>query len=484
MLRPEEKRLVFGRIAYAPSPEQWAVHEDTSLVRLVAGGERAGKSRLAGAEVTAHAADGDLFWLLGKDYGAARGEFSHIADDFTRLDAIERGGLSQPDEGRWTMHLKGGIEITTVSADDPLKIATKAPAGIVLCEAGQHEYTTFLRAYARTAEGRARGEGWLLLAGTFEKSRAWYRELYNRGQGINEFGLRSHSLPTWSNRAVFPGGRQDPAVLAMETGLPPDVFLERFAGIPAAREGTVFPEFQHTAHVMPLGFGPVETALRSAEGWVLPETEPLEVWVDPGYAGGYAVLFVCIVGGLAFVVDEIFAKGKTGERIILEAQAKRSLWQRVTGGVMDIAGSQHHAMASQWELWQKLAGINLRMNRVPIADGIARHRTFLVDPYTMQPRIFFDPKCENAIWEHTDGYRYPDTSPNRDSRELPIDRDNHACKAIAYGLVARFGYVDGERIEAKAKPPESEIERLMREEREEQTWQDLHSDAYDAAWLD
>lgn len=464
MLTSTEKRAVFEKLGYAPSPEQWKVHADTSLVRLVAGGERAGKSRLAAAEATANAMDGDLFWLIGKDYASARGEFQHCADDFTRLDAIERNGLSQPDQGQWTMHLKGGIEIMTVSADDPLKIATRAPAGIVLAEAGQLEFTTFLRAFARTAEGRARGNGWLLLAGTFEKSRLWYRELFQIGRGVNQYGLRSHSLPTWSNRAVFPGGREDPAIKAMEAALSADLFAERFAGVPAAREGIVFPEFRETTHVRPIVFGPVETDMPTEEGWILPDKAPLEVWIDPGYAGGYAVEFVCIVGGRAYVADEIFAKGKTGEEVILEAQSKRGLWGRVESGVIDIAGSQHHAMKSQWELWRHLAGLNLRMNAVPIADGIARHRTFLMDPFTKTPRLYFDPKCKNAIWEHSEGYRYPDGTPtNRDVRELPIDRDNHACKAIAYGLVARFGYVDGDRPREAKRQPETELQRMRRE---------------------
>lgn len=464
MLTPDEKRVIFGKVGYEPSPEQWAVHEDPALVRLVAGGERAGKSRLAAAEVTAHHIDGALFWLIAKDYSSARGEFSHLVDDFTKLEAIERNGLSMPDQGAWTMHLRSGVEITTVSADDPLKIATKAPAGIVLCEAGQLEFSTFLRAWTRTAEGRARGEGWLLLAGTFEKSRLWYRELFHKGQQpLNEYGLRSHSLPTWSNRAVFPGGREDPAIQAYEAGLGPDVFAERFGGVPAAREGVVFPEFRETTHVMPLRFGPVETDMRDEAGWVLPEKAPLEVWIDPGYAGGYAVEFVCIQGGRVYVVDEIFAQGKTGQEVILEAQSKR-IWDRVQRGVIDIAGSQHHAMKSQYELWQHMAGLSLSMNAVPIADGINRHRTFLVDPFTKTPRIYFDPRAKNAIWEHSEGYRYHDGSPvNRDARELPIDAHNHACKAIAYGLVARFGYVDGDRPREVRRPVETELQRWRRE---------------------
>jgi hypothetical protein len=449
VLRPDDKRLVFDRIGYKPSPEQQAVHDDTSLVRLVAGGERAGKSRLAAAEVMGNSPDGSLFWLLGRDYAGARGEFSYCVEDAQKLNAIERNGLSMPDEGRWTMRLKGGIEISTFSADDPLKIATKAPSGIVLCEAGQHDFSTFMRVFARTAEGRAKGEGWLLLAGTFERAQRWYAELHRKGRGPNEFGLRSHSLSTWSNLAAFPGGRTDPAIKAMEAALPPDSFMERFGGVPAVNEGVVFREFEITTHVKPIRFGPVETDMRDGEGWVLPERAPIEIWVDPGYAGAYAVLFVCIQGGRVFVVDEVYAKGKTGEQVILEVQSKRHLWDRTTAGVIDVAAKQHHAMASQIEVWQRVTGLYLQSQPVAVPDGILRHRTFLNDPFTQTPRIFFDPKCKNTIWEHSEGYRYADVKPNRDTRERPIDTNNHSCKAIAYGLIARFGFIDqGRQVEA------------------------------------
>jgi hypothetical protein len=259
MLSSAEKALVFDRIGYAPSLEQQAVHDDPSLVRLVAGGERGGKSRLAAAEVTANAADGALFWLIGKDYAAARGEFEHCLKDFQKLDAIERNGVSMPDKGGWSMHLKGGIEIATFSADDPLKIATKAPSGIVLCEAGQHDFATFLRVFAGTAEGRARGEGWLLLAGTFEKGQRWYSELYRKGQGPNEYELRSHSLPSWSNLALYPGGRDNPSIKSIEAGLSVDMFRERFGGEPVAHEDQVFRGESIEKCIGPLG---------QPDGWV------------------------------------------------------------------------------------------------------------------------------------------------------------------------------------------------------------------------
>lgn len=53
-------------------------------------------------------------------------------------------------------------------------------------------------------------------------------------------GRRSWALPTWTNRAVFPGGREDPAIKAIEGGLSPEMFAERIGGSPIAHEDQVF----------------------------------------------------------------------------------------------------------------------------------------------------------------------------------------------------------------------------------------------------
>lgn len=458
MLKPDEKREVFTRVGYKPSDAQAAIHFDTSLVKLVAGGERGGKSRFGGAEIVGNAPDSRLIWIVGPDYEQARPEFMYALADLERLDAIER--LSVPAQGQLQMWLRGGIRIVTKTGEEAMKLASEAPDGILMVEAAQQPYQNFEKLFARTAEARAHGEGWLTLIGTFEKALRWYADMFRLGSGPNLFGLRSFSLPTWSNLKAFPGGREDPALKAMEAALSPEVFRERFGGEPAPPAGVVFKEFSEPIHVVPIAFGNTQEPARTPEGWLLPSDSDLEVWVDPGYAGAYAVEFVSIHGGLVFLVDEVYAVGKVGQQVIMAAQAKRDLWERVRGGTMDIAGKQHQAMESQWELWQRLAGFALRMDAVPIVDGIQRHRTFLVDPFSMAPRIFHDPKCRGAIGEYG-LYKYPDEKPNRDERELPIDANNHAMKAIAYGLVSRFGYVDGRK--PRKQRGETELERLTRE---------------------
>lgn len=435
-----EKLTAFESWGYFPNETQRAIHADPSLCKLVAGGERGGKSFVTGNEVAAHAVSGcSLIWIVGPDYEQTHAEFDYAHEALSKIGAVSY--VSRPRMGSWEMRLLNGCVIQTKTGEEVMKLASKAPDFIAMVEAAQQSWDNFQKLYNRTAEARTKGLGELFASGTFESSLGWYAEKYGEFQGPNQYGARSFSLPTWSNTRLFPGGRQDAVILAIEAANPPDLFMERFGGVPTPPAGIVFREFRHSVHVVPCRFGKTETAVRDEQGWLLPETGELEVWTDPGYAGAYAVLFVAVVGPLVFHVDEVYAKGKVGEAVIQEAMAKRDLFSRVKRGVIDIAGRQHNAMESQVELWHALTGLSMQSNAVPIADGISRHRTFLSDPRTMAPRLFHDPKCKGTIGEYG-LYRYPEAGENRDEREVPIDANNHSMKAIAYGLYHRFGYVE------------------------------------------
>src|SRR5690606_39648731 len=67
----------------------------------------------------------------------------------------------------------------------------------------------------------------IFFSGTFEGAYGWYADLWNRWQGPNDDGGKSFSLPTWTNRAVYPGGREDPEIKRQESLMPPDLFQER-----------------------------------------------------------------------------------------------------------------------------------------------------------------------------------------------------------------------------------------------------------------
>lgn len=416
------RRAIWRRSGYEPGPEQLAAHLDPARFKLVAGGERAGKSRFSAEELLCWltvSGPGSPYWIVGPDYEQARAEFIHLREGLERTGLLA-GTPSMPKNGQWSLKTQLGAEVVTKSSVEVLALASIAPRGVLMVEAAQQPYEVYLRLRGRVSEHR----GPLVMSGTFEGSLGWYPEHWQRWQAANPEGGRSFSLPTWSNRAIFPGGRRDPEILALEAAYPEDLFMERLGAVPCPPATLVFREFSHAEHVRPCPFRP---------------ERPVQLWVDPGYAGAYAVLAVQIEHGVVEVIDEVYGRGLVAQEVIARCQAK-PWWAKVRYAVIDVAGLQHQGMESHAELWQRVAGVTVHAQRVGIADGILRHRTFLRDPASGQPRLYHDPRCKSTIAEYG-LYKYPDIKENRPEREEPIDRDNHAMKAIAYGLVANFGLV-------------------------------------------
>ncbi len=429
---------LWGKCNYKPSPEQRVAHLDEHRAKLVAGGERAGKSRWTAQEIHDWlwaSADGEV-WIVGPTYDLARGDFLHALQISATSQILSPDSQSVPKSGQCSFTTRKGVRVVTRTSQDPETLAGIAPLGVAMVEAAQHSLEVYARLRGRVAETR----GPLLLSGTFEGSLGWYPEMWQRWQAENPDGGRSFSLPTWSNTAIFPGGRNDPEIKALEASLTEDVFSERYAAVPMPPRTLVFREFAHITHVR----------LCPHKG------EPLQLWVDPGYAGAYAVLAVQIdrdtTPPTVEIIDEVYRQGMVSEDIIRECQG-RPWWGDVKLVVMDIAGRQHHATQSHYEIWRRVAGLTPVGRSVPIADGIQRHRTFLVCPEDKQPRLYHDPRCKGTIREYG-LYKYNEVKENRPQREEPIDANNHAMKAIAYGLVYNFGFATAKMIE----PPEVRVQ--------------------------
>jgi len=429
----EAQGEIFRLCGYTPNREQRMVHEDTSRVKLVAGGERAGKSLSASMELishwaldmVAHKKKNALYWLIGRDYEGCRGEWEHLVRNFMKLELLAVAPTKDIDPGE--MILQDGTRILTKSSKYPEKIAVMAPDGILLCEAAQIDYDVFLRARGRLAEKR----GWLVMSGTFEQERyiSWYRELYELGQSQNILELKSFSMPTWGNLITFPGGRNDSEILAQERGMTAERFTERFGGIPCPVTGRVMTDFANAIHVREYPFNP---------------NLPVEIAVDPGYAGAYAILAIQDYGEHLVIFDEIYVQGVVTEDIILMVK-KKPWWGAVIGGAIDIAGRQHQAMEAPVEIWLKRANISLRSKKMRIEDGIDLLRThFKQHPVTGKPGVMIDPRCCGIIAECGGGKSPVEDGGMwmRDKNTLkPLDKNNHALKALAYYLVDKFGYV-------------------------------------------
>lgn len=409
-------------------------------MKLVAGGERAGKSRLSAIEpllyILEHADKPDkLIWIVGGVYELAKPEFAYLYADLQKLGLAKKSYL--PRQG--SQEVQGpGFRVLTKSSDDVLRLAAEAPDFVLMVEAAQQTLEVLLRLRGRIAEKR----GFLIASGTFEGSLGWMPEFWRKWRFPNNDGGISFSVPTWSNTVIFPGGRQDPEILKLEASYPPDLFLERFGAEPCPPSTLVFPEFRWEIH----------TKNNIVPDWETFQGE-IELAIDPGYNNPYAVLAMFRSWDCVYCVDEIYRRRCLGEEIINIAK-ERPWWPHVTGGVIDVAGRAHAAQKSQIEIWEEQTHLQLRSQFVPIEDGITRYKSFLEAPgFSSEylsglpgPRIFYDRTfCPSSIAEHGK-YRYRDIKEGRVTSEKPIDANNHSLKAAWYYLVDVFGYTPSLRF--------------------------------------
>jgi len=437
-MREDTIQALFKALKYIPTAAQAPVHESDARLKLIGGADRSGKSLCNAMELIKNwylsdwenpESDPKIYWLIARDYEGTRGEWNHLLEKFSQLGVLAKVPSRNIDPG--SMYLKGGTiehpvisQIVTKSGQHPERISTTAPDGVLTCEAAQLEYEIYLRLLGRVAEKR----GWISMAGSFEGEGGWYPEFFTRWQSYNEEGGKSFSIPMWSNIPKFPGGRNDPEVLRLETLLTTDQFNERCGGIPSVPSGRVIQEFGNKTHVGDYPFDP--------------DLE-VELAIDPGYAGAYAVEAVQKWGEQHVIIDEIYLQGYITQDII-EICKQKEWWSAVSGGAIDIAAKQHQATEAPIEIWRNKANLSFMMTKVGIEDGIDMLRTYLKpNPITNKPLILVDSKCKGFISE-CGGCKSPveggGTWMRDKNTQKPIDKNDHAVKAFYYFLVNKFGY--------------------------------------------
>ena len=443
---PPDMEFLFERLEYAPNSDMQArILACQKRFILVQGGEQGGKSLTLEKKTVSlifellHTIDTVLVWLVAADYERTRPEFEYLVEDFVKLFGINNVTASKRvDPGYIEITLKGHskprIKIETKSAKDPRTLYGYAPNIILGCEASQLDLETYNRLQGRAAPRR----GYLLLGGTLESSLGWYPQLYDAWEhGTKD--EQSFRLPSYLNIELYPGGIDDPEIQRLKANSSDDFFLERIEGQAVPPTGLVFKEFRVDIHVRDIEYMP---------------GIPIHLWVDPGYAGAYAVMAAHIINGQVQFFDSIYEQGLVTEEIC-QIVAEKPWFKDVKHGVMDIAGLQHQAMPAPVEIWlakpPKGIGLYMSTNRVLINDGIERLKGFLKpNPLTNQPKIVIAPHCKGILSEfgavpnpfdgQTRAYRWKTDREGNIVGDVPDDRHNHGIKAVIYGLIENFGY--------------------------------------------
>lgn len=443
-----ERQLNFQRIIWAytgfePNPEQWEIISHPARYKQIAGGVGAGKSLLLARMADAYTvtADNGLGWIVAPDYDQATICFDYLFLAYNELGLVEES--STPSRGPRSMRVNvlGNIFTwVTKSAMDEVALASRRPHVILSDETAQMPGTILNKFRERAAENRAP----VIMAGTFETSLGWYADNFERWQSSNPEGGKSFSLPTWSNVKKYPGGRNDPEILANEKSMPPELFLERFGGVPCKPAGLVFKEFDRKTHVKPL------VDLYNPD-------LPVELWCDPA-THTYPVLFVQLhEGGRVHVLDEIYAKDRIGQQVIPEV-VKNRFWKQVQKGVMDISGSYRQgANKSQVEVWadelkkRNEHGIEWQYTKIHRAsdwyDAIhlrlwseADGKPLLLFADHLRDDVSADGNANGVIGE-LKTHRWPDRNERASLPGRPVKRNEDALSAIGCGLLVHFGPV-------------------------------------------
>jgi hypothetical protein len=423
---------------------------------LICGGERAGKSFTSVAMAMLRMGpeydeDGNYtkrtYWIVGPDYAQARAEFGYIFDALMKGGLVDHYSMPEVKTQPWIVRTTYGVTIETRTSSDISKLASFTIHGALMVEAAQQSPEVWLKLRGRVSQTR----GWVILSGTLERGLQWYASLLRRWRGDNADGGRSFSLPTWSNTAVYPGGRNDPEIKALERTFPYDLFMERYGAEAHIQHGLVIPEYDPALHVRHLQLA------RGDDGAPL----PVNLAVDPAQHT-YAVLFIQKIGPYAHVLDAVYEKNRVAQDVILKVK-ESPYWEYVdrrNGNVIDIAGTQKHANKSQVEIWQDEVGVSFASKTIPESVSIQTVRFRMGKNNSFgEPLVYFnsslpdpDPLPDGSAAHFLSEFglwRWPDRNPNQNVPAKPIDRANDGIKALAYWLVHTYGPVEMRKRKAR-----------------------------------
>jgi hypothetical protein len=437
------RTLVWQSVNFEPYAEQWEIINHPARYKQIAGGVGAGKSLLlAYMGVSYSLIENGLGWIVAPDYDQATICFDYLFQAFADLGLVEDS--STPSRGPRSMRLNIlGLTFTwvTKSAMDEVALASRRPHVVLSDETAQMPGTILNKFRERAAENRAP----VIMAGTFETSLGWYADNFERWQGSNPEGGKSFSLPTWTNIKKYPGGRRDPEILANERSMPPELFQERFGGVPCKPSGLVFKEFDRKTHCKPV-----------AELYE-PGLE-VELLIDPA-THTYPALFVQRHDdGTVAVLDEIYSKNVIGQQVIPKVVEHPYWKESCSRGVMDISGTRRQgANKSQVEVWadelQKLKQHPIEWEYTRIFNALDWYNALHLRLWSEQdgkPLLLFADHLRddisadgsaNGIIGELKTHRWPDRSERASLPGRPVKRNEDALSALGYYLLVRFGPV-------------------------------------------
>lgn len=433
MLLPGEGKIFrkdawFEQTGYTPHPGQRVVHYNSTRNRVLSNGRRWGKSFFGAKEIECMAfvrnwrGEPMRGWIVGPEYTDAEKEFRILYDTFKKLgiDTISSKFLNNTENGNMHIATNWGFDVQCRSARHPESLVGEGLDFVLLAEAGRHKRFTFTE-YIRPALSDKRGIS--IMSGVPEDASetALLYWAYQRGQDPEKQQWKSWRMPSWTNTAVFPGGRNDPEIIEAADDLTEDEFRRQYGGEFILKRGRVMKEWDDDKHV---GSYPYNY------DW------PLFAAVDFGYTNDWVLLWIQVdpMTRNVYVIGEHRWRLRDSEDIARNEIAHMTLLQKCQAIYVDPSSPDDAAILRRHlkvPTKNNTGGeINLRLQL--IRSALKLRPDHLPDEHPEKlPGLVVDKSCKQLIWEMREGYRWPENhSDLRNNSEIPLDTNNHGPEAL------------------------------------------------------
>lgn len=432
-----DKAEYFRQIGYEPhSAGQLSYHTSTARFRVPVCGRRYGKSLMSGKDVQTKLFISDKkYWIVGPTYDLGDKEFRVVWDDL-----IVKKQLGRDKRVRKAYNKRSGdmyiefpwrTRIEVRSAEHPDGLVGEGLDGVIMSEAAKHKRETWER-YIRPALADRRG--WADFPTTPEGYN-WLYELWQFGQNPELVDYQSWKFPTWENRIIFPGGREDPEIVILAKTTTPEWFMQEIGADFASFVGRIYGEFEEGVHVRNHRYHPE---------W------PNYLTFDWGYVNPLAAIeFQVDPMDNVYVWREHYKPYQRVEDHCDELKRR----DQPDGYHLDMAfGDAADPEAAATVSAKLVACVALPEAKQNWRQGVDLVKTFLkqyqtgeMDEYgtpEVHPKLYVDPSCSNLIREFN-GYRAVDVSKRSAPREsgqvgAAQRQDDHALDALRYGLMHLF----------------------------------------------
>ncbi len=283
-MNESQKRALFKRLKYEPhSDDQWDCHLDETRFKIVTCGRRWGKSTFGGNELTTAMLDVDkpegYYWIVGPDYSLGEKEFRIVYHNLVnKLDLGPKIKKSyNVKQGDMNIRMPWGTVLEVKSAERKDRLVGEGLDGVLMAEAARHSKDTWEEFIEPALLDK---RGWATFVST-PRGYNWYQGLHMMGQLPDFEDYKTWHLPTWTNKASFPLGLDDPDIQKLQRRLPEVVWLQEYAAEFVAYQGKIYTEFNPKVHVKKIDYNPLwKNYLFFDFGYVDPFV-CLDVMVDP-----------------------------------------------------------------------------------------------------------------------------------------------------------------------------------------------------------